>query len=89
MRTARAQARRSNALAVDLALELLDRLLGTRPIGMHVEQLPERLERRLLLADLAQDLGEPVERLEMIGIERERAPRSPSARSVSLRTKCT
>src|SRR5947207_293666 len=66
--------RRSNPLAIDLALELLDRLLGTRPIGMHIEQLPERLERRLLLPDLAQDLGKTFQRLVMIGVERERAP---------------
>src|SRR5215468_6105885 len=64
----------SDALPVDLALELLNRLLGTRPVGMHVEQLLECLECRLLLPDLAQDLGKPVERLEMMGIERERAP---------------
>ena len=73
--------RRSNPLAVDLALELLDGLLGARPVGVHVEQLPERLERRLLLADLAQDLGKAVERLEMIGVERQRAPAGRPARA--------
>ena len=64
----------SNALAVDLALELFDGLLGARPVGVHVEQLLERLERRLLLADLAQDLAEPVERLEVMGVQGQRAP---------------
>src|ERR1700704_4055951 len=38
----------SDALAVDLALELLDRLLGTGPVGVHVEQLLEGSQRRLL-----------------------------------------
>src|SRR5215467_11897005 len=64
----------SDALPLDLALELLDRLLGTRPVGVHVDELLECLECSLLLADLAQDLGKPVERLEMVGVERERAP---------------
>src|SRR5262245_45323800 len=45
----------SDALPLDLALELLDGLLGTRPVGMHFEQLLEGLECRLFLADLAQD----------------------------------
>src|SRR5262245_2649634 len=63
----------SDALPLDLALELLDGLLGTRPVGMHFEQLLEGLECRLFLADLAQDLGKPIERLEMMGVERERA----------------
>src|ERR1043166_6267408 len=64
----------SNALPVDLALELIDGLLGARPVRVHVEQLLERLERRLLLADLAQDLAEPVECLEVMGVQGERAP---------------
>jgi hypothetical protein len=67
MRPAQAQ-RRSDALTVHLSLELLDGFLGTRPIGVDVQELAERLERRLLLADLAQDLGEAVERLEMVGV---------------------
>src|SRR5215470_18530830 len=64
----------SDALPLDLALKLLDSLLGTRRVRVHVEQLPEGLESRLLLADFAQDLAKPIEGLEMMRVERERTP---------------
>jgi len=41
---------------------------------VHVEQLLESLERRFLLADLAQDLAETVERLEVMRVKGKRAP---------------
>src|SRR4029077_2447196 len=60
-----------DALALDLASQFVDELLPARPIGMHFKQLLESLQCRLFLADLTQDLAQTVERLEVIGIERQ------------------
>src|SRR5262245_49438902 len=64
---------RSDALAFDLPLELIDRLLGILPEGVHLQQLLECLQCPLLLADLAQDLAQAIERLVVMRIERQRA----------------
>ena len=62
-----------DTLAFHLAGQLVDELLGARPVGVHLQQLLEGFEGSLFLADLAQDLAEPIEGLEVIGIERQRA----------------
>ena len=52
-----------------------------RPVGVHVVEVAEHLQRRLLLADLAQDLGQAIQGLEMVGVERQRAAQVAQART--------
>src|SRR5262249_1633365 len=66
-----------NALAFHLAGKLVHELLAARPIGVDLKQLFEGFEGSLFLADLAQDLAEPIKGLEMIGIKRQGAAQIP------------
>src|SRR5690606_6065231 len=69
----------SDALAFDFARQLFDRLLGTGPVRVHFREPAQDLQGLALLTDVAQDLGEAVESLEMMGIEGERTSQIPES----------